>query len=162
LGGRPPRGHLAIASAIIVVGVLISASLFGAEAARSTVTETSVSTITETKTCPNVTGIEGTAPQAPLDVLVYMNATSGIQDLWNATVTGYSGSTKVYSQCYLGINVGEMLMNGVVGGQRLTLVKVTAQKMDSNNDNLTLRVNGLQNSTDRPFGFVSITASPNL
>jgi hypothetical protein len=169
LSGPPTRGHLAIASAIIVAGVLISATLLvtvEGVVKTSTITETLVSTTTETDTCSVVKGISVGAP-APPTALVYTNATIGIQDLWNATITGYSGSTQVFSHCYWGINVSEIYDNGPGrGSPSLTLVKVTAQKMEADSDNLTLRVffqpGGLQNSTDAPFGFVSISASPNF
>jgi hypothetical protein len=140
------------------VGVLISGVFFATaneSAMRPTVTKTSVSTVVETRMCPDVTGIIGTAPVPPL-AWVYTNATSGISDLWNATVTGYSGSAEVFSQCFMGINVGEMYINN---DPALTY-KVTAQKMDAGHDNLTLRVDGLQKSTNAPFGFVSIFTSP--
>jgi len=98
----------------------------------------------------------------PPFVYVYTNATGGIYDLWNATVAGYSGSTQVFSQCFMGENIGEIYDFGVAGGPPLTLVKVTAQKMVGNYDKLTLNVHGLQNSTSLPYGLVSLSMDPNL
>jgi hypothetical protein len=155
-------GYFAIASAVAVAGVLISASLVtvGEATKTSTITKTSISTLIETKTCP-VTTVYGTAPVHPF-VYVYTNATTGIHDLWNATVTGYSGSTQVFSQCFMGVNIGEIYDFGVAGGPPLTLVKVTAQKMVGNHDNMTLNVHGLQNSTSLPYGLVSLSTNPNF
>jgi hypothetical protein len=165
------RRHLMIASAIVLAGVLISASLLvtvGGTRVTETMTtsetsvSTTVSTIISTEQCTPVLGIVvGLIDVAPVDALVNVAVPNdGGLELFNATVTGYSGSKQVFSQCYVGANVAEVIPWNAPDIGNWTSVKITAQKMEANDYNLTLSSHGVVNSTVAPFGFVSISTVP--
>jgi hypothetical protein len=80
--------------------------------------------------------------------------------LFNATVTGYSSSRQVFSQCYVGFGTGEIIPWTATDVQNWTSARITAQKMGADNSNLTLSIHGVTNSTVAPFGFVSISTVP--
>jgi hypothetical protein len=154
------RRYLFVASAVVLAGVLISASLLvtvgGSTVTRTiTVSETSVSTIISTEQCTAV-GVEiyTSAFPPPIDALVTANG------LFNATLTGYSGSRQVFSQCYVGSGMSEIIPGTGTGVQNWTSARITAQKRGADNSNLTLIIHGVTNSTVAPFGFVSISTVP--
>jgi hypothetical protein len=154
------RRYLVIASAILSTGVLISASLLvtagGSTVTKTTtISDTSVSTITSTERCAAL-GIYPNLPVLP-PVWALVTATG----LFNATVTGYSGSSQVFSQCYVGFSTGEIIPWTATNPQNWTSVRITAQKMGADNSNLTLNsLGGATNRTIAPFGFVSISTVP--
>lgn len=164
MSDRFARNSLAIASAIIVAGVLISASLLvtvGSTVKTITISETSVSTIISTERCTALSGVFPLSEVPPVIALVNVDVPkNGALELFNATVTGYSGSKQVFSQCCVGANVADVIPWNAPDIQQWTLVKITAQKMEADNYNLTLSSHGVINSTVAPFGFVSVSTVP--
>jgi hypothetical protein len=155
LSGQPTPSYLAIAAAIVIAGVLISASLYVAvgEAAKmttATATRTSVSTTTITDTCSTASSL---SPSLifPFEVVVSYSGP------WNATLTAYSGPGAVFSQCYVGSGTGFMILNDW-NPNGTALLEVTAQKLDGSSGNLTVTVNAETNSTIAPYGSVSVSA----
>lgn len=137
--------------------MLISASLLvaaGRAPATTTITETTTSI--STQVCSEISPIYQTGPLMDgfiAYVSVPNNAT--LNGLFNATLTGYSGSARVYSACFVGLNVGEIYFS-----PHWTSVTVTAQKMEANPFNLTIFGNGVANSTIAPYGSVSVSTVP--
>ncbi len=150
------RRYIIVASAIVLAGLLVAASLpprTGSSTGTKTtaMNETSVSTIIQTERCSTLGGVYPSLPELPpVDALVIATGQ------FNATVTGYSGSRQVFSQCYVGANTAEIIPWTALDMQNWTSVRITAQKMEANNSNLTLSMHGVINSTVAPFGFVSI------
>jgi hypothetical protein len=153
LSGQPTRSYLTIAAAIILAGVLISASLFvavgGAKTSITTTTEMSVSTTTVTDTCSVASGF-------PPDVIFSFNVWVNYHGPWNATLNAYSGPALDFTQCYTGSGTGFVHLNNW-NPNGSALLQVSAQKMDGSSGNLTLTVNGGTNSTVAPYGFVSVS-----
>jgi hypothetical protein len=171
LEGGIKRSLAYAAAAILIAGVLISATLILVPLSRppTTVTETSVSTITTTQTSVSTercTPLQGAPPLGavpPVIASVYVDVpNNGASELFNATVTGYSGSKEVFSQCYVGVDFSDVIPWNAPNIQNWTSVKITAQKMQADNYNLTLSSHGVINSTIAPFGFVSVYTVPNL
>ena len=155
MNAQPSRSHLAIASAIVIAGVLISASLFlavgGAKAVTTTATQTSVSTSTLTEAC---TG----AGYGPSTLFFRFTAVVNYSGPWNATLTAFSGLGAVFTQCYFGNGAGLIELNDWNPNGSATL-QVIAHKMDGSSGNLTLMVNNETSSTSAPFGSVLVSAS---
>ena len=154
------HSYLAIPIAIVIAGVLISASLFVAFGGAKTTTTTAVSvtTTTMTQSCSAASNLSPSLHFA-FDVTVNYSGP------WNATLTAYSapfGSTSaIFTQCYIGSGAGYVVLNDW-SPNGTTLLEVSAHKMDGDSGNLTLSVNAASNYTAAPFGSVSasITLSP--
>lgn len=146
------RSYLAIAAAIVVAGVLISASVFVAVggAARTTTTTTTV-----TNPC-------STASSLSPSLLFAFQVGVNYSGPWNATLTAYSGLGSVFTQCYVGNGTGSMWLSDWNPNGSSSL-EVKAQKMNSGSGNLTLWVESLtgvaENSTVAAFGSASAVAS---
>jgi hypothetical protein len=147
------RSHIAIASAIIIAGVLIAASLFVAvgEARTTTTTEISVTTTTMTESCSAASSLLPSLHFA-FDVAVDYSGP------WNATLTVYSGTAAVFAQCYVGSGPGYVVLNDW-NPNGTALLKVSAHKMDGGSGNLTLSANASSNDTAAPFGSASVSVS---
>jgi hypothetical protein len=151
------RSYLAIAAAIVIAGVLISASLFVAvaEAPKTTTittTEISVSTTTLPGACSS-------ASNRGIDLIFAFQVAVSYSGTWNVTLTAFSGPGAVFTQCYIGsgtdfISLNDWNPNGTA------LLQVSAQKMDGSSGNMTLTVNSESNSTIAPYGSVSVSAGP--
>jgi hypothetical protein len=162
LSGQSSRSHLIIASAIVIAGILISASLFvavGDMPRTSTTTETM--TITETTTEPVYCSAAGnqTNDQAIFNLQVYY------QGRWNASVSGYTygATTPAFTMCYTGDGNGVIAIAAWVqnptGGQT---INATIQKGDGTSSNLTAVLGGIRRTTTTPYGSVMVfgTALP--
>ena len=153
MSSQPSRSYLAIAAAIVIAGVLISASLFVAvgQAARTT---TSVVSTTITDTCSPALG----SPQAIFTFIAQVNYSGP----WNATLTAYSNGGMVFTQCYFGSGVGDAFLSDWNPNGTASLL-VRAQKADGGSGNLTLELQDLTdeatNSTVAPFGSASLSMS---
>lgn len=155
MSGQPTRNYLVVTSAIVIAGVLISASLFLAvggavKTTTTTATETSISTTTIAGTC----SVASSLPPGlyfPFDIVVNYSGP------WNATLTAYSGLGAVFTRCYVGSGAGYMVLNDW-NPNGTAMLDVNAQKMDGSSGNLTLTVNGETNSTVAPHGSVSVSA----
>jgi hypothetical protein len=156
LSSQSSRGYLVIASALVIAGLLISASLFlavgGAKTVTTTTTETSVSTSTLTEACSAAGSAPGTNLIFRFEVVVNYSGP------WNATLTAFSGPGAVFMQCYFGNGTGLIGLNDWNPNGSATL-QVIAHKMDGSSSNLTLTVNSETSSTVAPFGLASVSVS---
>jgi hypothetical protein len=147
-----------IAVAIVIAGVLISASLF---IAIGQATKTSTSTTTVTDDC---LAAGGSLPSIHFPFLVSINYSGP----WKATLSAFSNSAPAFTQCYAGDAQGYIVLNDW-NPNGSALLAVSAQKLDAGSGNLSLWVEsdttGVNlttgtNSTVAPHG--SVTASAGL
>jgi hypothetical protein len=145
-----------IAAAIVIAGVLISASLFIA-IGQSTKTSTSTTTVTD-----DCLAAGGSLPAIHFPFLVSINYSGP----WKATLSAFSNSAPAFTQCYAGDTKGYIVLNDW-NPNGSALLAVDAQKLDAGSGNLSLWVEsditGVNltigtNSTVAPHGSVSASA----
>ncbi len=76
-------------------------------------------------------------------------------ELWNASITGYSGSTQVFHECAIGFGNGYMVFPDWNSSGQARLV-ITAREWVPSNNALFLAVNGNFTSVVMPYGSVTI------
>jgi len=166
LSSQPVRSYLVIAAAIVIAGVLISASLFvaiGRPTETLTSTDVQPSTITATATVTDDCSQAGNAlPGLHFPFFVSVSYSGP----WNATLTAYSNSAPAFTQCYAGDGQGYVVLNDW-NPNGSSLLIVSAQKLSDDSRNLTLMVEsdttGVnltigKNSTVAPYGSASASA----
>jgi hypothetical protein len=153
LSAEQSRSYRMIAAAIVIAGVLISASLFvaiGQPTKTSTSTSMSTSTTTVTNNC-----LAAANMSPPLRFPLFVSVS--YSGPWNATLTAYSNSAPAFTQCYAGDGVGYVYLNDWNPNGSALLV-VTAQKLDGSSGNLTLTVEADTTGVNLTIGMSSTVA----
>jgi hypothetical protein len=167
---KPARRYTSTTFAIVVAGVLVSASLPFAlgegtktvtVSSEDTVTAVNTTTVTSTATITTTTTVTTScSPAATQENSLYTFRTQVIYNgPWNATATGYtnSGVHQAFTECYTGNGTGWILIAGW-NAQGGNILNMTVQKLDSSNGNLTAVLFGQVRTTTAPYGSVKVSA----